>query len=428
MDIDTEIKRFKMDLLRKMPFYGDIVMRLPFIENTQIATARTNGGKVEYNPVYFESQTRGQRNFILMHEVFHVLLFHCKRQGEKRPRLWNTAADMIVNSMLMKLMSSMRDASIPFERPVNGIFVDVDTDQTVENLYEKLLTDNKLMGRHSKKVMVRSSNTWLPKDPVEMDVPDDLIIGDPENFNVDNKKGFPVGSKVPVSQGDGESKAKIGLSENMLLQMIRESASANRANIGSYFVPKQFLELVESKRIKWQTLLRDFFVEEMSDESSYTTPERKYIHMDLILPGYSRSDEKIEEIWAFVDSSGSISKNEMEQFLTQLYRIAMEFKCIFNICYWDTQVTDVYKKILKKEDILKSIPLHSGGTDINCVYRWLEDNKVRPDVMLILTDGYFGTLDRSLFVPSLRKKTILVLSGSIRTDNDMKEIGKIARL
>ena len=150
--------------------------------------------------------------------------------------------------------------------------------------------------------------------------------------------------------------------------------------------------------------------------------------MDLILPGYGQSDEKIEEIWAFVDSSGSVGKNEMEQFLTQLYRIAKEFKCVFNICYWDTQVTDVYKKILKEDDILKSLPLHSGGTDINCVYRWLKDNKVRPDVMLILTDGYFGSLDRSLFVPSLGKKTILVLSGAIPTNDDMKRMGKITRL
>ena len=43
MDLEMEIKRFKMDLLRKMPFYGDIVMRLPFVENKHIPTARTNG-------------------------------------------------------------------------------------------------------------------------------------------------------------------------------------------------------------------------------------------------------------------------------------------------------------------------------------------------------------------------------------------------
>ena len=418
MDLDMEIKRFKMDLLRKMPFYGDIVMRLPFMENTHIPTARTNGGKIEYNPEFFSSLTGGQRNFILMHEVFHVLLFHCRRNGERNPRLWNTAADMIVNSMLMNLMSYMRDASIPFERPAEGIFANVGTGETVENLYEQLLADNKRMGRNSKKVMVRLNNVWRRPDPVEMDAPDDIVMIDPETVDADGADIF----------SEGVSEADIGLSENMLMQIIRESASANRSSIGSYFVPDQVFGLVESKPIKWQTLLRDFFVEELSDESSYTTPERKYIHMDLILPGYGQSEEKIEEIWAFADSSGSIGKDDMEQFLTQLYRIAKEFKCVFNICYWDTQVTDVYKKIVKEDDILKSLPHHSGGTDINCVYRWLKDNKVRPDVMLILTDGYFGALDRGLFIPSLGKKTILVLSGTIPINDDMKRMGKITRL
>ena len=430
MDLDMEIKRFKMDLLRKMPFYGDIVMRLPFVENTAIPTARTDGGKIEYNPKFLSSLPRGQRNFVLMHETFHILLFHCKRQGERNNKLWNTAADIIVNSMLMNLMNSMKAASIPFELPIGGIFIGVGAGETVENLYEKLVADNENVSEYSKKVIVRKSNIWNNNKPVEIVAPDDIVMRDAEI--IDSDTVFDSTGEIPLKKSgdgiDGNAEGDVGLSEHMIRQIIRESASANRSGIGSYFVPNQLFGLVESKRIKWKTLLRDFFVEELSDEASYTTPERKYIHMDLILPGYGQSDEKIEEIWAFVDSSGSIGKNEMEQFLTQLYRIAKEFKCVFNICYWDTRVTDVYKKILREEDILKSIPMHSGGTDINCVYRWLKDNKVRPDIMLILTDGYFGPLDRKLFIPSLGKKTILVLSGSVQVNDDMKRIGKITRL
>ncbi|MBO4228920.1 MAG: hypothetical protein J5938_01030 [Clostridia bacterium] len=426
MDIDKEVRRFKMELLRKMPFYGDIVMRLPIVENERILTACTDGGKIEYNPRFLALLTQGQRNFVLMHEIFHVLLFHCKRHGERNPRIWNTAADIIVNSILMKLTNDMKEASIAFEQPSDGIFANVGPEETVENLYEQLLADNKRMTDDSGTVLVRLNNSWRDRDPVKMDVPDDIIFRDPENTEAGIGHNLFRGAAGP---GSGrEDKAETGLSEAMLLQIIRESASANRSGFGSYYVPDQLFGLTESKRIKWQTLLRDFFVEELSDESSYTTPERKYLHMDIILPGYGRSEEKIEEVWAFVDSSISIGKDAMEQFLTQLYRIAKEFKCIFNICYWDTKVTDVYRKIRKEDDILKSLPRHSGGTDINCVYRWLKDNKVRPDIMLILTDGYFGSLDSSLFVRSLGKKTILVLSGSIPVNDDMKRIGRITKL
>lgn len=416
MDSDFAVKRFRMEMLRKMPFYGDIVMRLPFVPNHDIPTARTDGRKIEYSPLFFENLSPGQRNFVLLHEVFHVLLFHCKRTEGRDPKLWNTAADMIVNSMLLELRADMWERGIPFERPKEGIFETVMRSDTVETLYRQLVLDN-AQNNDPKKVLIRRQQ-WSKTILAEAIAPDDIILRD-------------AGSGRKYSPADGEGLSpqdEEGLSEQAILAIVRESLSANRSSFGSYYIPRQICGLVESKRIRWQTLLRDYFTAEISEESSYTTPERKYLHMDLILPGYGLSEEKIEEIWAFVDCSGSIGKNDMEQFLTQLYRISREFKCILNICYWDTQVTDVYRRILRENDILKSLPSHSGGTDINCVYRWLKENRVRPDVMLILTDGVFGHVDRSLFLPSLRRKTILVLSSAILTNDDLKAVGRITRL
>ncbi len=408
MTIEQEVIRFKMDLLRKMPFYGDILMHLPIVENNSIQTAQTNGGKIEYNKKFFSGMTRGQRNFVLMHEVFHIILLHFKRPKEDL-KLWNTAADIVVNNMLLQLRSDMKRVGIPFEEPTVGIFANTYFGETADNIYEKLLLDNRNRRKNSNKVYVQIHSR--NKKPEKFDAPDDIVL--------------PVEG---VDGGNSNSSVGAGLGESALVRIIREAALKNRGTMYSYFVPNQIYRLTESKRINWQKLLRDFFLEEPDDESSYATPERKYIHMDLILPGHGLDNERIEEIWAFIDCSGSISEDDTERFLTQLYRIAKEFKCIFNICYWDTEVNDVYRRILKEDDILKSPPRHSGGTDINCVYRWIAANKIKPDVMLILTDGFFGSLNKCDFIPSLRKKTILVLSGSVIVNDDMKLIGKITRL
>ena len=80
MIIEDEIVRFKMQLLRKMPFYGDIVMRLPIVRNDSVPTAQTNGRTIEYNAKILSGMREGQRNFVIMHEIFHVLLFHCDRR------------------------------------------------------------------------------------------------------------------------------------------------------------------------------------------------------------------------------------------------------------------------------------------------------------------------------------------------------------
>ena len=169
-------------------------------------------------------------------------------------------------------------------------------------------------------------------------------------------------------------------------------------------------------------------VASMSDESSYLTPERKYLHMELIIPGCGTRNERIEQIWAFVDSSGSVSDEEMKNFLFQLRTIARSFGCVMNIAYWDTNVTEVYRNIRTAEEIESCLPNHSGGTDINCVYRWMRENRVKPDVMLILTDGYFGSPDDAVFIPNMKRKTILVIDNESAYDDGFKRIGKLARI
>ncbi|MBO4326048.1 MAG: hypothetical protein J5950_02105 [Clostridia bacterium] len=415
MDIDAKIKKFKIDLLKKMPFYGDIVLRLPIVRNDNIPTARTNGRSIEYNGNFMASLKEGQRNFIFMHEVFHVLLHHCSRSKGRDPRLWNTAADIIVNDMLLRLRYDLNRQGIPFEKPDNGIFDNVAQGASVETIYETLVKNNRRMQSDSKMFVfgIKGSN--------RIEVPDDLIILSGEGAGGSGDPAAEInGVSVPGDQD--------GLSESMIDQIIREAVQKNRSAFGSFFAPRELIELTETKRLNWKTLLRDFLEEDLNDEPSYTTPEKKYIHMDLILPGYSMTEEKIEEIWAFVDSSGSIGNDEMKQFITQLYRVSKEFKCAMNLCYWDTRVTDVYLNIPNEKELLKCLPKHSGGTDINCVYSWLRENKIRPEVMLILTDGYFGHLDHSVFIPSMGRKTILVLSPGIVINDEMKKIGKIATL
>ena len=79
-----------------------------------------------------------------------------------------------------------------------------------------------------------------------------------------------------------------------------------------------------------------------------------------------------------------------------------------------------------REKILECRPKHSGGTDINCVYTYLRENKIKPGVMIILTDGYYGRLNEP--AGKLRKRTILVISENGAVIDEKNDIGKLARL
>lgn len=406
MNFDREIQQFKMQLLRKMPFYGDILLQLQILPQEDIPTAATDGRTIWYNPQYFAGMPQAERNFIVMHELFHVLLRHGMRNvGANRDKLiWNVACDLIINNMLTRMARDMQKLGIPFVRPADMLYKNIGYHETAENLYETILADNREKNVEPGNLLLRVRyDIWRNADMTEETVQMDL-------------EPFPL---LP------EERKQI---DQAVRQILQAAAIKHRSDAGSYMIPRELLILAEGKVLNWKKLLRSFLDQETGEDTSYTTPERKYLHMDMILPGHSLSEETLEEVWAFVDSSGSVGWEELCHFLTQVYHIAREYKCTVNICYWDTQVTDTYLKIRREKDILNCQPHHSGGTDINCVYRWIREKKVKPDVMLILTDGYFGRLQPDIFAPRLGKRTILVLSSDIPVNADMKKIGKIARL
>ena len=140
MNVKKEIQRFKMELLRKMPFYGDILMHLVFVESFMIPTASTNGKTIWYNPTFLSGLSDGERNFVLMHEFFHVILRHGARNANmKRDKeIWNVACDVIVNSMLLKLQWDLRKEKISFEKPSFGLFAEISENEKAKNLNEKI--------------------------------------------------------------------------------------------------------------------------------------------------------------------------------------------------------------------------------------------------------------------------------------------------
>ena len=396
--------KFKMDLLSKMPFYGDVLMNIPLVETREIRTAATDGMRIMYNPAFMRSMTTGEQNFVLMHEVMHILMLHFLRGRGRKHEYVNIAQDLIVNKELELLMTCFKQAAIPFTRPKNGIFGFVSNTDTMENVYEKILADNK--NGKKDKVKLRRSYVYHSPQLIEIGAPDMDVL-------------FP-------QLNDEEAEKE--LERHVKEILVHATGAKDRTPFGHYYVNKDFIRYEETSTLPWRTILKQFLMEETSDEVSYVTPERKYIHMDLILPGHGLKEESIEEIWAFVDSSGSVGSAEMNEFLTQLYQISREFKCVMNVAYWDTAVSDVYEKLKTEKDVREAIPHHTGGTDINCVYEWLEKNRKKPEVMLILTDGAFGILKPEYRKPSLRKKTILVISSNGWMHPGFNEIGKVAKI
>jgi len=282
-----------------------------------------------------------------------------------------------------------------------GVFA-IANNETVENIYAKIMNDNAKTKKDSNKLLIRDRYaSWGGHKLTAINIPSDL---------------WPQ----PLTEMEEE------LLKSQIVELVRRASSQTRSPFGHCKIPDAILKIGARSYLNWKKLLRDYMETDRSDETSYATPERKYLHMDLILPGHDMSEEVVEEVWAFVDSSGSIGQEDINSFLTELYHIIKQFQCVMNVCYWDTAVGDVYRGIRSQKELMNCLPHHSGGTNINCVYEWIKANKVKPSVMLILTDGMYGRVTSENYMPSLRRKTILVISNKDYVREDMKELGKIA--
>jgi predicted metal-dependent peptidase len=90
------------------PFFGDLMHKMPMIENSQIETMCTDGSVIMYNLDFVNSLDhigeKGQGRFycfwIIAHEIMHCVLKHFSDARGKKPNLWNIACDCQVNLLL----------------------------------------------------------------------------------------------------------------------------------------------------------------------------------------------------------------------------------------------------------------------------------------------------------------------------------------
>jgi predicted metal-dependent peptidase len=63
-----------------------------------------------------------------------------------------------------------------------------------------------------------------------------------------------------------------------------------------------------------------------------------------------------------------------------------------DLLYWDTEVAghEVYTQEQLGTLTSSTKPAGGGGTDVVCVSKYLKDNQIKPECVVILTDGYLG--------------------------------------
>lgn len=341
-ELKLRLSRAKTALILEHPFVGTIAMSMPFSydDTIQPPTACTNGKWVKFHPQFVSELNDEELKFVVAHEVMHPMLEHTTRRGSREHRRWNQAADYVINKFL-------NDEKIG-KMPKMGLLSDAVYQAgggTTDGIYETL-------------------------PPNDMNGPGQGNgHGDPMDDCQDGG-----GSAAEVAQQAAEWKVKVAQAAQAAKMAGKLSANAQRL-VG---------EILEAK-VNWREAFQRFMIKAKTDQRSFARPNRRFTTQGLYMP--SVSGEQMGEVVFFVDCSGSIGQEELNQFAGEM-RTAKE-DCnplVTHVAYFDSQVCH-YDKFTRDEELV--VAMHGGGgTDFGACFKWLEQQDINPVAIVFLTDMY----------------------------------------
>jgi predicted metal-dependent peptidase len=361
-DVLDRIIVARVGLLLRHPFFGNMATRLRIEPADEwLPTAATDGRHLYFNTQFFNAMDNKEIEFVIAHEILHCVYEHMLRREDRDPKLYNIAADYVVNNLLV------RDR-IGAKPKIVDCFQDFKYDKwTSEEVYEELF-------KNAKKIDISQLGELLDEH-IDWDSEDGDKDGDK-----DGKGGRPRLSKEDLRQIRDEIKEA----------MIQAAQSAGAGNTPGE-IQRMIKELTEPK-MNWRQLLRQQIQSTIRNDYSFARPSRKGWHTGAILPGMN-FDQTID-ICVSIDMSGSISNEQGSDFLGEIKGIMDEFKD-YNIKVWcfDTKVYNEDDFSADNgRDIGEYQVMGGGGTDFDCNWSYMKKHDIQPKKFIMFTDGYpFGS-------------------------------------
>jgi predicted metal-dependent peptidase len=215
---------------------------------------------------------------------------------------------------------------------------------------------------------------------------DDHMDGDDEQDGGGGGDGDQEGKGRPRLTQEERQQIKDEIKEAMLA-----AASASDAGNIPAGVKRLIQELTEPK-MNWRELLRMQLESTIKSDFTWMRASRKGWHMDAVMPGM-KVDPMID-IAIAIDASGSIDERMLKDFLGEVQGIMDSFPAYkIHIITFDT---DAYNPAQYDSDNLDDICDYEvsggGGTDFDCIFKYLKDNEIEPKRLVVFTDGYpFGS-------------------------------------
>ena len=147
---------------------------------------------------------------------------------------------------------------------------------------------------------------------------------------------------------------------------------------------KSTLDTFLAPIVPWTSTLYQFFTELEEENYSYKHVNRRYLALDMVMPGKYKDESKLADLAYFIDVSGSITDEQVLRCNSELKYIQQEIKPgKLTVVQFDTEIQDI-RVFLEDEPFDKIEIIGRGGTCLRCVKKYIDEHK--PTAAVIFSD------------------------------------------
>jgi predicted metal-dependent peptidase len=311
-----------------------------------VRTACTNGRDTWYGSKFVEGLSQSDLHGLILHENLHKVYQHhwlWKHLWDEDKQLANQSADYVINLEIADLSVKYKD------------FI---------TLPKGALLDERFRGMNTQEVFN------ILKDEQEEG-------GDPTEGDEFDEHDFDE-----LTEAEKEALGK------EVEQAIRQGQILAGKQGGD--VSKSIKDLLEPK-VNWRDQLSEFMTELScgKDDSTWRRPNRRWLQHDIYLP--SSISESMGCLAVIRDTSGSVDDLLASIFFSELVALVETVKpSLIHVidCDADIQGHRIFDEsnyhTLRDARDLKG----GGGTDMRVAFDYIVEKNLRPEAILVLTDGY----------------------------------------
>lgn len=354
----------RISLLLKHSFFGNLATRLKLVNADEwCGTAATDGQLFYYNSRFIMMLKPKEVEFLVAHEVLHVVYDHMGRREQRDPKIWNIADDYAVNADLKRHKIGEFITTVPclYEKKYDG--------KSAEEIYDDLLQNCKT---------------------ISMDELIDQLLDEHLDGEEDGD-GDEDGEEIDGS-GKGKGRPKMSSEERERVRQEVKQAIINAAGSADPgTLPAGVERLIKTHTnpvMPWRELIQTNLTSCIRTDYSWMRPSRRGWHLDAIMPGMTPGQEI--DVVVTLDMSGSISQKQAQDFLGEIGGMMNSFDGYkVHVFCFDTEVynpKDFHSDNMDSID--EYVPEGGGGTDFDCIFTYLREHAIDPKRLIVFTDGY----------------------------------------